>query len=617
MKNKSFNKFICLILGMCTLVGFTLSFQFTPHASAQVVEGKIYRNQEPYTYIAGTQDFIQVDSLDTSYIALKNDGTVYTFSTSTSSFVQVPGLTDVTQVSAGLHHYMAIKSDGTAWSWGRDRRRLGILGLGSAYINATVTTPLQIPFMTNVTKIEAGTSHSALIANGQLYTWGANVYEWLGFDHFIDEFAGILTSPSTCSVSSSGIRLCHTPTNTSYAAVDVALGSATNLDSNDGGTIFVRPNGTVGFFVDSDLQPDVGLTGVTKAFTNPYMADEFYVINNSGNVYSWGQGSSTGLGRNSAGSDSIPALVPNISNVIDIGIQATAGYVVALTSNGTIYYWGQAGFANGNVANFTPIQYPFSEFVLDISSNPSLLISGSQPTPVPMCGLNNPSVITSSTNTNVCLEVITGALTIYAGDNTNNNDICTKDNITNGDTIETNNSNSALSSVVCTGVEDSAVFQSLSVASSRQNTLTYLDDIIYEDLRGVGSASYTITATASNLVSNSTTITLGSNPDNASGDLDPEAPTNANNGKLFMVIDPSAGTLEALRPGSAIAQGTSNYSVGASTTILDPNTTATLFYTTANVISGRTALDHTRIQYRIPAFPVQDTYTSVVVVTVV
>jgi hypothetical protein len=234
-----------------------------------------------------------------------------------------------------------------------------------------------------------------------------------------------------------------------------------------------------------------------------------------------------------------------------------------------------------------------------------------------MCGLNNPSVITSSTNTNVCLEVITGALTIYAGDNTNNNDICTKDNITNGDSIETNNSNSTLATLVCSGSEDSAVFQSLSVASSRQNTLTYLDDIIYEDLRGVGSASYTITATASNLVSNSTTITLGSNPDNASGDLDPEAPTNANNGKLFMVIDPSAGTLEALRPGSAIAQGTSNYSVGASTTILDPNTTATLFYTTANVISGRTALDHTRIQYRIPAFPVQDTYTSVVVVTVV
>jgi hypothetical protein len=232
-----------------------------------------------------------------------------------------------------------------------------------------------------------------------------------------------------------------------------------------------------------------------------------------------------------------------------------------------------------------------------------------------------PSCADNTTNTSqqvdVCLDVTAGALTIYAGDNSNNNDVCTKTDIATTAIISVNSSNQAESMLTCSDQEDSAVFNSLSVTSTRQNTITVIDDIIFEDLRGLASSSYTLTANVSHLTSNTSTISLGSNPDNATNDLDPNAPVGLDIGKIFVVIDPSAGAIHPLRPGTAIAEGISQYTTGTLVSALDPNQVTTLLSTSSPVSPGRIDLDGVVLKYRIPAFPVQQTYTSVMTITVV
>ncbi|MBC2727352.1 X2-like carbohydrate binding domain-containing protein [Desulfosporosinus sp.] len=137
-----------------------------------------------------------------SSVALKNDGTVWTWGTNDygllgigtednyphSTPVQVRGyqgvgyLTHVVAIATSEYHTLALKSDGTVWAWGNNYE--GNLGDGTD-IKRLTPVPVKSPdgtgYLTNIIAIAAGDAHSmALKSDGTVWTWGQNAFGQLG-----------------------------------------------------------------------------------------------------------------------------------------------------------------------------------------------------------------------------------------------------------------------------------------------------------------------------------------------------------------------------------------------------------------------------------------------------
>ncbi|MHB8983960.1 MAG: RCC1 domain-containing protein [Carboxydocellales bacterium] len=107
-----------------------------------------------------------------------SDGYVHTMPT------KVYGLTNIIAIAAGYEHYVALKSDGTVWTWGYNYS--GQLGNGTS--NYIKSLPVQVidptdntAFLTGVTAIAAGWNHTMALKNdGSVMAWGNNGSSQLG-----------------------------------------------------------------------------------------------------------------------------------------------------------------------------------------------------------------------------------------------------------------------------------------------------------------------------------------------------------------------------------------------------------------------------------------------------
>jgi alpha-tubulin suppressor-like RCC1 family protein len=133
------------------------------------------------TQIGTATDWIKVSAGSLFSVALKNNGTLWTWGRNNvgqlgnNTFIdtnvpaQVGTAIDWSQIDAGGEHTLAIKTTGDLWAWGNNP--FGQLGDGTTN---TSNNPIIIS-TAGWSAVSAGFDHSmALTPNGLLYTWGNN-----------------------------------------------------------------------------------------------------------------------------------------------------------------------------------------------------------------------------------------------------------------------------------------------------------------------------------------------------------------------------------------------------------------------------------------------------------
>jgi len=141
------------------------------------------------------QDVVAIASGYYHNLALRSDGTVWAWGSDwafqlgndseTDSPYAIPVRTsddsplhDITQIACGDGHSLAVKRDGTVWTWGYNNDG-EVLGTGITDWRSAV--PAQVANLTDIVMLAASERHSIALKNdGTVWTWGTNGNGQLG-----------------------------------------------------------------------------------------------------------------------------------------------------------------------------------------------------------------------------------------------------------------------------------------------------------------------------------------------------------------------------------------------------------------------------------------------------
>ncbi len=243
---------------------------------------------------------------------------------------QVPGLTGVIAVAAGTNHSLALKSDGTVWAWGWNV--FGQLGDGSG---ANQKNPIQVKGLTNVKAIAAGGVHSmALLTSGAVMAWGGNTYGELGDDSTINRLTPVPVWSGTAIACGQYHSLTLAQDGTLYA-----WGSNSNGQLGDGTTT-----------AHKTPKPVTGLTGTVFFTAGAYTS---LAIRNDGTVRAWGWNAYGQIGDGTTIDRAAPTAVSGLTNAI--AIASGQANCLALKADGTVWTWGWNAYGQAGSGAFTTV----------------------------------------------------------------------------------------------------------------------------------------------------------------------------------------------------------------------------------------------------------------------
>ena len=283
-------------------------------------------NRNSPVKVAGLNNVVQLAEGQDFSLALKSDGTVWTWGGGNPNAVQIAGLSDVVQVACGHGHGIVLKLDGTVWTWGGNG--VGQLGDGTT---TTRTNPVQAKNITDVAYVAAGGAHSIVVKlDGTVWTWGWNNSLQLGSGTVALNGGNYSTVP----VQALGLT----------GVVQVAAGFYHSLAIKADGTAWgwgMNGNGQVGDGSTTGRNVPVQVSGLTGARSIAGGAAHSIAVKTDGTAWAWGYNGSGRLGDGTTSQRNSPAQLVGVTGAS----MAAAGFEhsVVLKSDGTVWCVGNNG----------------------------------------------------------------------------------------------------------------------------------------------------------------------------------------------------------------------------------------------------------------------------------
>lgn len=248
--------------------------------------------------------------------------------------------TAVTEIAA-FTQVVALSADGTAYAWGTNDR--GQLGIGRTGGSVDMPTPVALPDGVNLTSVDAGNVFSlGLSAAGNVYAWGA-------------DWQGRLGNGAEQNVSIPTPARILAPAGTTFTAISAGFSHGLALSTE--GNVYAWGSGAAGQLGDGQDIASGTISEVPVRVQAPagtvFTAIEAgsltsVALSSEGDVYAWGL-SGGGFDATVAGV-STPQRVPLPTRagvtVTDIAADVSAGLMMALTSAGEVYAWGDTFVTN-------------------------------------------------------------------------------------------------------------------------------------------------------------------------------------------------------------------------------------------------------------------------------
>ncbi len=235
--------------------------------------------------------------------------------------VQVTGLNNVVQIAMGDYHALALKNDGTVWSWGDNFNKQ----LGHPEIPAR-SSAQQVHGLSNIIQIAAGfLSSMAVRSDGKVLSWGNGSFS--GTNLFGDDSIRISPDPIVNPHIDNVVAIAHSDSHV--------------LALKSDGTVWswgVNAHGALGNnSTENSIEPVQahGLADVIQVSTKNYTS---MALKSDGTVWIWGVDQSGKLCSESTGDKHIPTQTP-LANIVEISA-GTSG-VLARNSNGNILACGK------------------------------------------------------------------------------------------------------------------------------------------------------------------------------------------------------------------------------------------------------------------------------------
>jgi alpha-tubulin suppressor-like RCC1 family protein len=307
--------------------------------SGQLGDNTIITRSTPVTTFAGGTDWKQVACGDNHTVAIKTDGTLWTWGSGTSGqlgtntvisrstpVTTFAGGTNWKQVFGGYRHTAAIKTDGTLWTWGAN-------GYGRLGDNTIINRSIPVTTFaggTNWKQVSGGGFHTAAIkTDGTLWTWGRNSYGNLGDDTIISR-----STPVTTFAGGTNWK-------------QVAGGRLHTAALNDDGTnkiLYLWGNNTFGQLGTNWLSQNNQILQTFAGGTNWKQvacgSDHTAAIKTDGTLWTWGVVTNGRLGNNTTITNRFTPVTTFAGGTNWKQVACGSDHTAAIKTDGTLWTWG-------------------------------------------------------------------------------------------------------------------------------------------------------------------------------------------------------------------------------------------------------------------------------------